>query len=67
MTIINFKSLLVVLTFATQSCKTTDPIETKPFPIKNIAEHFPLANGATMSASQFLGLFLFTPEQQTLT
>ena len=39
MTIINFKSILVVLTFATQSCKTTAPIETKPFPIKNIAEH----------------------------
>ncbi len=32
--------------------------------VKNIAEHFPLANGATMSASQFLELFLFTPEQQ---
>jgi ATP-binding cassette subfamily F protein uup len=32
--------------------------------VKNIAEHFPLANGATMSASQFLGLFLFNPEQQ---
>ncbi len=32
--------------------------------VKNIAEHFPLANGATMSASQFLGLFLFNPEKQ---
>jgi ATP-binding cassette subfamily F protein uup len=32
--------------------------------VKNIAEHFPLANGATMSASQFLSLFLFPPEQQ---
>jgi ATP-binding cassette subfamily F protein uup len=32
--------------------------------VKNIAEHFPLANGATISASQFLNLFLFPPEQQ---
>ena len=32
--------------------------------VKNIAEHFPLAGGGSLSASQFLGLFLFTPEQQ---
>ncbi|ANE52686.1 ABC-F family ATP-binding cassette domain-containing protein [Flavisolibacter tropicus] len=32
--------------------------------VKNIAENFPLANGATLSASQFLNLFLFPPEQQ---
>lgn len=32
--------------------------------VKNIAEHFPLANGATMSAAQFLELFLFTPDTQ---
>ncbi|MHA4807683.1 ABC-F family ATP-binding cassette domain-containing protein [Flavitalea flava] len=32
--------------------------------VKNIAEHFPLADGSTMSASQFLNLFLFPPEQQ---
>ena len=32
--------------------------------VKNIAEHFPLSNGATLSASQFLELFLFTPDQQ---
>ncbi|HEX2607584.1 MAG TPA: ATP-binding cassette domain-containing protein, partial [Flavisolibacter sp.] len=32
--------------------------------VKAIAENFPLANGASMSASQFLGLFLFPPEQQ---
>jgi ABC transport system ATP-binding/permease protein len=32
--------------------------------VKNIAEHFPLANGASLSASQFLDLFLFPPEQQ---
>ena len=32
--------------------------------VKDIAENFPLADGGSMSASQFLGLFLFTPEQQ---
>ena len=32
--------------------------------VKGIAENFPLANGASLSASQFLGLFLFPPEQQ---
>jgi ATP-binding cassette subfamily F protein uup len=32
--------------------------------VKNIAEHFPLSNGDTLSASQFLNLFLFSPEQQ---
>jgi ATP-binding cassette subfamily F protein uup len=32
--------------------------------VKNIAETFPLANGGSLSASQFLTLFLFSPEQQ---
>jgi len=32
--------------------------------VKTIAENFPLANGSTLSASQFLSLFLFPPEQQ---
>jgi ATP-binding cassette subfamily F protein uup len=32
--------------------------------VKNIAENFPLANGGSLSASQFLNLFLFPPEQQ---
>ncbi len=32
--------------------------------VKNIAENFPLANGGSLNASQFLQLFLFDPEQQ---
>jgi ATP-binding cassette subfamily F protein uup len=32
--------------------------------VKNIAENFPLSNGGTLSASQFLSLFLFPPDQQ---
>lgn len=32
--------------------------------VKNIAESFPLASGGSLSASQFLNLFLFPPDQQ---
>ncbi|MFL5789598.1 MAG: ABC-F family ATP-binding cassette domain-containing protein, partial [Flavisolibacter sp.] len=32
--------------------------------VKDIAEHFPLAGGGSLSAAQFLNLFLFPPEQQ---
>ncbi|MER3471025.1 MAG: ABC transporter [Chitinophagaceae bacterium] len=32
--------------------------------VKNIAENFPLASGGSLSAAQFLNLFLFPPEQQ---
>lgn len=32
--------------------------------VKNIAENFPLANGGSLSAAQFLELFLFGPDKQ---
>ncbi len=32
--------------------------------VKEIADYFPLSNGKQISASQFLELFLFSPEQQ---
>ena len=32
--------------------------------VKNIAENFPLASGGSLSAAQFLELFLFDPEKQ---
>lgn len=32
--------------------------------VKDIAENFPLASGGTLSAAQFLQLFLFDPEKQ---
>ena len=32
--------------------------------VKDIAEHFPLADGSTLGASQFLQLFLFEPDKQ---
>jgi ATP-binding cassette subfamily F protein uup len=32
--------------------------------VKNIAENFPLAGGGSLSAAQFLQLFLFDPEKQ---
>jgi len=32
--------------------------------VKNIAEHFPLSTGGSLSAAQFLQLFLFDPDKQ---
>lgn len=32
--------------------------------VKNIAENFPLANGGSLNAAQFLQLFLFEPDKQ---
>ncbi|MEQ1675149.1 MAG: ABC-F family ATP-binding cassette domain-containing protein [Chitinophagaceae bacterium] len=32
--------------------------------VKNIAEHFPLVSGGSLSAAQFLQLFLFDPDKQ---
>ena len=32
--------------------------------VKTMAEHFPLASGGSLSAAQFLQLFLFDPEKQ---
>jgi ATP-binding cassette subfamily F protein uup len=32
--------------------------------VKNIADNFPLANGTSLTAAQFLNLFLFPPDQQ---
>ncbi len=32
--------------------------------VKTFAEHFPLADGSSLSAAQFLELFLFTPDKQ---
>jgi ATP-binding cassette subfamily F protein uup len=32
--------------------------------VRSIAENFPLAKGGTLSAAQFLELFLFPPEKQ---
>ncbi len=32
--------------------------------VRSFAENFPLANGGSLSAAQFLELFLFTPEKQ---
>ncbi|MBP8244916.1 MAG: ABC-F family ATP-binding cassette domain-containing protein, partial [Chitinophagaceae bacterium] len=32
--------------------------------VKNMAEHFPLAGGGSLSAAQFLQLFLFDPDKQ---
>ena len=39
MTIPYLKTSLLILLCTTQSCKTVDPIEIRPFPTKNIPEH----------------------------
>ena len=60
---INIGDTVIFGNYSQQGLVVNDDIRVIEF-VKNIAEHFPLANGATMSASQFLGLFLFTPDQQ---
>jgi ABC transport system ATP-binding/permease protein len=60
---INIGETVVFGNFSQQGLEIKDDVRIIEF-VKNIAENFPLANGGTMSASQFLTLFLFPPEQQ---
>jgi ABC transport system ATP-binding/permease protein len=49
--------------FSQQGLEIKDDVRIIEY-VKDIAENFPLANGGSLSASQFLTLFLFPPEQQ---
>ena len=60
---INIGETVVFGNFSQQGLEIKDDMRIIEF-VKNIAENFPLANGGTLSASQFLALFLFPPEQQ---
>ena len=60
---INIGETVVFGNFSQQGLEIKDDVRVIEF-VKNIAENFPLANGGTLSASQFLTLFLFPPEQQ---
>ncbi|MBL7734723.1 MAG: ABC-F family ATP-binding cassette domain-containing protein [Chitinophagaceae bacterium] len=60
---INIGDTVVFGNYSQQGLKVKEDLRIIEF-VKNIAEHFPLANGGTLSASQFLNLFLFPPEQQ---
>jgi ATP-binding cassette subfamily F protein uup len=60
---INHGETVVFGYFSQQGIQLKDDQRVIEF-VKNIAEHFPLADGTKVSAGQFLQRFLFTPEQQ---
>jgi ATP-binding cassette subfamily F protein uup len=60
---INIGETVVFGNFSQQGMEIKDDMRLIEF-VKNIAENFPLADGSTLTASQFLTLFLFPPEQQ---
>ena len=60
---INIGDTVIFGNYSQQGLQIKEDIRVIEF-VKNIAEHFPLANGKTLNASQFLQLFLFDPEKQ---
>ena len=60
---INIGDTVVFGNYAQQGLEIKDDKRVIEF-VKDIAENFPLADGSSLSASQFLQLFLFTPDQQ---
>ena len=60
---VNIGETVIFGNYAQQGLVTKEDVRVIEF-VKNIAEHFPLSGGGTMSASQFLNLFLFPPDQQ---
>lgn len=60
---INIGDTVVFGNFSQQGLVIKEDMRVIEF-VKDIAENFPLASGGSLSASQFLSLFLFPPEQQ---
>ena len=60
---VNIGDTVVFGNYAQQGLMVKEDMRVIEF-VKNIAENFPLANGGTLSAAQFLDLFLFPPDQQ---
>src|SRR5215203_490174 len=60
---INIGDTVVFGNYAQQGLEIKEDMRVIEY-VKNIAEHFPLANGSFLSAGQFLNLFLFPPDQQ---
>ncbi len=60
---INIGDTVVFGNYSQQGLEIKENVRVIEF-VKNIAEHFPLASGGTLSAAQFLQLFLFDPEKQ---
>lgn len=60
---VNIGDTVVFGNYSQQGLQVKEDMRVIEF-VKNIAENFPLASGGSLSASQFLNLFLFPPEQQ---
>lgn len=60
---INIGDTVVFGNFSQKGLEFKEDVRVIEF-VKNIAENFPLAGGGSLSAAQFLQLFLFPPEQQ---
>lgn len=60
---VNIGDTIVFGNFSQQGLEIKDDVRVIEY-VKNIAESFPLAKGGSLSAAQFLELFLFPPEQQ---
>jgi ATP-binding cassette subfamily F protein uup len=60
---VNIGDTVIFGNYAQQGLIVKDDLRVIEY-VKSIAENFPLADGSSMSASQFLSLFLFPPEQQ---
>ena len=60
---INIGDTVIFGNFSQSGLEIKDDVRVIEY-VKNIAENFPLANGKSLNAAQFLELFLFTPDQQ---
>lgn len=60
---VNIGDTVIFGNFSQQGLEIKDDMRIIEY-VKSIAENFPLAGGGSMSASNFLTLFLFPPEQQ---
>ncbi len=60
---VNIGDTVIFGNYSQQGLQVKEDVRVIEF-VKNIAENFPLASGGSLSASQFLNLFLFPPEQQ---
>jgi ATP-binding cassette subfamily F protein uup len=60
---VNIGETVIFGNYSQQGLQIKDNLRVIEF-VKNIAENFPLASGGSLSASQFLNLFLFPPDQQ---
>ncbi|MFM9910067.1 MAG: ABC-F family ATP-binding cassette domain-containing protein [Chitinophagaceae bacterium] len=60
---INVGDTVIFGNYSQQGLKWKEDVRVIEF-VKNIAESFPLASGGSMTAAQFLQLFLFDPDKQ---